>query len=136
VPETTRYLECQCCGARPTSRDIVNSGTEGAAGDTFVINGNASSEQYHIYTLAAWDAEVATTSPASADGRQIVITRGGTAFANVIAELSEIEEIRINGVDPAGPVAEQGRRYLRCLRRLLEHQFASQHHHHRWRCRR
>ena len=43
--------------AAPTDgRDIVNGGTEGAAGDTFVINGNASSETYHIYTLAAWDA--------------------------------------------------------------------------------
>ena len=43
--------------AAPTDgRDIVNGGTEGAAGDTFVINGNTSSETYNIYTLAAWDA--------------------------------------------------------------------------------
>ena len=84
-------------------RDIVNGGTEGAAGDTFVINGNTSSEAYRIYTLTAWDA-VAGNDIASFGGRtpEIVITRNGEAFANVIAELSEIEEIRINGVEPTG----------------------------------
>jgi Ca2+-binding RTX toxin-like protein len=89
--------------ATPTDgRDIVNGGTEGAAGDTFVINGNTSSEIYNIYTLAAWDA-VAGNDIASFGGRtpEIVITRGATStFADVIAELSEIEEIRINGVEP------------------------------------
>ena len=39
---------------------------------------------------------------------EIVITRGGTAFANVIAELTEIEEIRINGVDPSGTTGGAG----------------------------
>ncbi len=90
--------------AAPTDgRDIVNGGTEGAVGDTFVITGNATSEAYNIYTLQAWDA-VAGNDLSSFGGRtpEIVITRGGTAFANVIAELSEIEEIRINGVDPSG----------------------------------
>ncbi|MBR1187294.1 peroxidase family protein [Bradyrhizobium sp. AUGA SZCCT0160] len=90
--------------AAPTDgRDVVNGGTEGAAGDTFVINGNASSEVYNIYTLAAWDA-VAGNDIASFGGRtpEIVITRDGTGFANVIAELSEIEEIRINSVEPTG----------------------------------
>ncbi|WP_210207834.1 peroxidase family protein [Bosea caraganae] len=84
-------------------RDIVNGGTEGSAGDTFVINGNASAEQFRIYTLAAWDA-VAGNDIASFGGRtpEIVVTRGGTGFSDVIAELSEIEEIRINGFDPAG----------------------------------
>jgi Ca2+-binding RTX toxin-like protein len=82
--------------------DRVNGGTEGAGGDTFVINGNANAETYRIYTLAAWDA-VGGNNLNSFNGRtpEIVITRGGTAFANVIAELSEIEEIRINGFDPS-----------------------------------
>ena len=44
----------------------------------------------------------ATTAPASTQPPKIVITRNGTAFANVIAELAEIEEIRINGIDPVG----------------------------------
>ena len=68
--------------AAPTDgRDIVNGGTEGAAGDTFVITGNATSETYSIYTLAAWDA-VAGNDLSSFGGRtpEIVITRNGTGF--------------------------------------------------------
>ena len=84
-------------------RDQINGGTEGGPGDTFVINGNGANETYNIYTLAAWDA-VAGNALGSFNGRtpEIVITRGGTGFGNVIAELTEIEEIRINGVDPSG----------------------------------
>ncbi|MBR0906614.1 peroxidase family protein [Bradyrhizobium liaoningense] len=90
-------------------RDIVNGGTEGAVGDTFVINGNNSNEAYTIYTLAAWDAVVGNDI-ASFGGRtpEIVITRNGSAFSNVIAELSEIEEIRINSVEPNGPSGGAG----------------------------
>ena len=88
---------------------MVNGGTEGAAGDTFVINGNAAGETYNIYTRAAWDA-VAGNNLASFNGRtpEIVITRNGTDFAIVIAELSEIEEIRINSVDPSGTTGGAG----------------------------
>ncbi len=79
--------------------DIVDGGTEGTAGDTFVINGNAAAETYRIYTKAA----AATAGFASAALTEIVITRQvGAAAAVVIAELREIEEIRINGIDPAG----------------------------------
>jgi Ca2+-binding RTX toxin-like protein len=90
-------------------RDIINGGSEGSGGDTLVINGNGSAEQYRIYTLTAW-AAVAGNSIASFAGRtpEIVITRGGTGFANVIAELTEIEEIRINGSDPAGTSGSAG----------------------------
>ncbi|MBR1237667.1 peroxidase family protein [Bradyrhizobium sp. AUGA SZCCT0182] len=90
-------------------RDVVNGGTEGGAGDTFVINGNTSSETFNIYTLAAWDA-VAGNDLASFAGRtpEIVITRNGTGFANVIAELNEIEEIRVNSVEPNGPTGGAG----------------------------
>ena len=41
-------------------RDVVNGGTEGAAGDTFVINGNAAGEVFRIYTRRAFDALRAT----------------------------------------------------------------------------
>ena len=51
-----------------------------------------------------------------------------------IAELSEIEEIRINSVDPSGPAGRRRRRHLQHHRRLLGHQPSPQHHHHRWRC--
>ncbi len=87
--------------AAPTDgRDVVNGGTEGTAGDTFVINGNASGEFFRIYTKAA----AATAGIASAAATEIVVTRALAADGpyEVIAELSEIEEIRINGVDPSG----------------------------------
>ena len=83
-------------------RDIVNGGTEGGVGDTFVINGNTTSETYNIYTRAAWDALPGNIGANLNAATEIVITRNGTAFANVIAELREVEEIRINGVDPSG----------------------------------
>ena len=59
-------------------RDIVNGGTEGAAGDTFVINGNAAGED-----LPYLHAQPRTTSPATRYRHQrrateIVITRNGT----------------------------------------------------------
>lgn len=81
-------------------RDVVDGGTEGGAGDTFSIVGNASTETYRIYTRA----EFAALNPAAAllAATEIVVTRNGTDAASVIAELSEIEEIRINGADPSG----------------------------------
>ncbi|SEI17413.1 Ca2+-binding protein, RTX toxin-related [Rhizobium tibeticum] len=91
--------------ANSDGRDIVNGGTEGGAGDTFVITGNgAVAETYRIYTRAAWDALAGNNGANLNAATEIVITRGpNTDFANsVIAELREIEEIRINGTDPAG----------------------------------
>jgi Ca2+-binding RTX toxin-like protein len=82
-------------------RDLVNGGTEAGLGDTFVVNGNATSETYNIYTRAAWIAlggGNTTTNPAA----EIVVARNGLGNANIIAELVEIEEIRLNGVDPSG----------------------------------
>jgi len=85
--------------AAPTDgRDLVDGGTEGTAGDTFVINGNTSPETYRVYTRAA--ALAAGIGGLDAD-TEIVVTRNGTNTASVIAELDEIEEIRINGVDPS-----------------------------------
>ena len=81
-------------------RDVVNGGAEGAAGDTFVITGNASSEAFRIYTRAEFLA--ANAGAALNAATEIVVTRNGTNVASIIAELSEIEEIRINGIDPSG----------------------------------
>jgi len=89
-------------------RDIVNGGTEGAAGDTFVINGNASAEAYTIYTRAAWLAIAGNVAASLNAATEIVVTRNGSDNASVIAELSEIEEIRINGVDPSGTSGSAG----------------------------
>ncbi|MFK4486709.1 peroxidase family protein [Bradyrhizobium sp. USDA 336] len=86
-------------------RDIVNGGAEGALGDTFVITGNAAvAETYRIYTRAAWDALPGNIGANLNGATEIVVTRGAnTDFANsVIAELREIEEIRINNSEPVG----------------------------------
>ncbi|KQP33801.1 hypothetical protein ASF49_08010 [Methylobacterium sp. Leaf104] len=81
-------------------RDVVRGGTEGAVGDTFVVNGTLGlSETFRVYTVAAWGQvagnNVATLSP----GTEIVVTRttgtGIGAVTTIIAELQEIEEIRI-----------------------------------------
>ena len=88
--------------ADPTDgRDIINGGTEGGLGDTFVLNGRAGAETYTIYTRAAWDAIGGNNGGSLNAATEIVITRNGTNFAAVIAELREIEEIRIAGVDPS-----------------------------------
>ncbi|AOO82189.1 peroxidase family protein [Bosea vaviloviae] len=92
-------------GVAPTDgRDIVNGGTEGAAGDTFVINGNAAVETYRIYAMTGGqNATLATTLGTTfAAATEIVVTRTVGATTTVVAELSEIEEIRINGADPSG----------------------------------
>jgi Ca2+-binding RTX toxin-like protein len=89
-------------------RDIVDGGTETGPGDTYVINGNASGETYNIYTRQAWD-DIAGNNAGSLNGAtEIVITRNGSNFASVIGELREIEEIRINGVDPSGATGGAG----------------------------
>ncbi|ODT08495.1 MAG: hypothetical protein ABS58_02165 [Mesorhizobium sp. SCN 65-20] len=93
-------------GNATDGRDVVNGGTEGAAGDTFVVNGNASSETFRIYSRAAFLA--ANPAAALAAATEIVVTRNGTNATAIIAELSEIEEIRINGIDPAGNGAAGG----------------------------
>ena len=84
-------------------RDLINGGTEATTGpgDTFVINGNATAEQYRIYTRAAFTAVAGNTLTGIAAATEIIVTRNGTSNAAIIAELAEIEEIRINGVDPA-----------------------------------
>ena len=84
-------------------RDVINGGTEGAAGDIFVINGNASAETYSIFTRQAWDILPNNNTNVLNGATEIVVTRGGTDAASIIAELREIEEIRINGIDPQAP---------------------------------
>ncbi len=83
-------------------RDIVDGGTTALAGgrdtssDTYVLNGVAAAETFKIYTRAAWDAVAGNDIASLAAGTEIVITRNGTNFASVIAELDNIEEIQVN----------------------------------------
>jgi Ca2+-binding RTX toxin-like protein len=84
-------------------RDVINGGNEVAVGDLFEIRGNASAETYSIFTRDAWDALAGNNTNVLNAATEIVVTRGGTDAASIIAELREIEEIRVNGVDPLAP---------------------------------
>ncbi|PFG63103.1 Ca2+-binding RTX toxin-like protein [Thioclava sp. ES.031] len=77
---------------RPDGRDFVDGGTNGTAGDRFVVSGNNTRETFAIYTIAAAALAGITAENAAAE---IIITRDG----EVIAELANIEEITINTLD-------------------------------------
>ncbi|KWV56940.1 hypothetical protein AS026_32535 [Rhizobium altiplani] len=81
-------------------RDVIDGGNEGAVGDTFVISGNTTAEIYRIYTRAAFDAVAGNNLNGINAATEIIITRNGTNAASIIAELRDIEEIRINNVEP------------------------------------
>ncbi|TCL64656.1 peroxidase family protein [Rhizobium sp. BK251] len=89
-------------------RDVVNGGLEGVAGDTFVITGNATAETYRIYTRQAFDDVPGNNLNGINAATEIIITRNGTNAASIIAELREIEEIRINNIDPSGATGPAG----------------------------
>ncbi|MEZ0172253.1 peroxidase family protein [Microvirga sp. TS319] len=98
--DDTIIWNANAVGGTTDGRDYVNGGTEGGLGDTFVINGNASAETYSIFTRAAWDALPGNNLSSLRGDTEIVITRNGTNNAAIIAELVDIEEIRINGNEP------------------------------------
>ncbi len=79
-------------GTIADGRDVVDGGA--GANDTFIVNGNNTAETYRVYARADWLA-LSGARPLNAN-TEIVITRNGTADANVIAELDNIEEIIIN----------------------------------------
>ncbi|RYY22577.1 MAG: heme peroxidase [Sphingomonadales bacterium] len=85
-------------------RDLVDGG---AGTDTYVLAGAAGAETFRIYARAA--AEAAGMSGLNAN-TEIVITRNGTANAQIIAELDNIEELVVNAlnVTPVGPGAPVG----------------------------
>ncbi|MGY3413494.1 Ca2+-binding RTX toxin-like protein [Bradyrhizobium sp. GM5.1] len=74
---------------------MIDGGTETGVGDTFQINGAASAETFRIYSH---NAAVSANLVAASDNAEIVVTRTSNfgLTTNVIAELSEVEEIRIN----------------------------------------
>ena len=71
-------------------RDIVDGG-DGI--DTYDVDGNNNAETYRIYTRA--EALLAGLNSIAA-ATEIVITRNGTTNASIIAELDNIEEIRLD----------------------------------------
>lgn len=80
-------------------RDFVDGG---AAVDTYQLNGAAGAETFVIYSRAA--AETAFTGIVLNSLTEIVITRNGT----VIAELNDIEEIRVNTLLVTSPPGTGG----------------------------
>ncbi|WP_011580134.1 MULTISPECIES: peroxidase family protein [Chelativorans] len=86
--------------------DTINGGMEGPNGDVFQIIGNAESETYRIYT---YDEAVARIGFAGSDETEIIVTREGEdGVETTIAELTEIEEIIVNGANVAGNGASAG----------------------------
>lgn len=95
--------------------DVVDGGSEGIAGDTFVITGDDTYEIFRFYP-----AEDATTNFPDIVLRgaateivviRSVVTNGVEGAPEVIAELSEIEEIVINGAPASGSGTQSGDRY-------------------------
>ncbi|MER2264446.1 DUF4214 domain-containing protein, partial [Methylobacterium oxalidis] len=83
-------------------RDIVNGGT---GNDTYQLNGSTAAETFRIYSRSA--AETAGITGLSAN-TEIVVTRNGTNNASVIAELDNIEEIRVNQLAVTSPPGTGG----------------------------
>ena len=76
--------------------DMVNG--EAGAIDTFVVNGRVGAETFRIYTrAAAISAGIAFSGNLDTE---IVITRTVGVTTTVIAELDNIEEIRVNSATP------------------------------------
>ena len=73
-----------------TGRDIIDGG-DGT--DYYILAGQAGAETFRIYTRAAALAAGITNVAANTE---IVITRNGTNNGSIIAQLDNIEEIKIN----------------------------------------
>ena len=71
-------------------RDLIDGG---AGTDTYILSGSAGAETFRIYTRA--EALLAGINNI-AGNTEIVITRNGTNNASIIAQLDNIEEIKIN----------------------------------------
>jgi Ca2+-binding RTX toxin-like protein len=95
--------------------DVIDGGSEGVAGDTLVITGDDSYEIFRFYP--AEDAETVIPGLVLKGGAtEIVVTRsivvnGVEGAPQVIAELSEIEEIIVNGSAAGGSGSASGDRF-------------------------
>jgi Ca2+-binding RTX toxin-like protein len=78
-------------------RDFIDGGTSAGEKDTYQLTGVAAAETFNIYTRTAYLALVPTAVLNATT--EIVVTRNGTAVANIIAELDNIEEITVNTLD-------------------------------------
>ncbi len=77
--------------ASTEGRDIIDGGT---GNDTYMLVGDATTETFNIYSATAWTALGAGHTLQNA-GTGIVITRNGTTNTEVIAELRNVEELKM-----------------------------------------
>jgi Ca2+-binding RTX toxin-like protein len=85
-------------GVLASGVDVINGGGNAtAAGDRYVLNGDASDETFNVYTRTAWLAVAGNAANQLLNnGSQIIVTRNGTDVASIVSELRNIEEITIN----------------------------------------
>ncbi|TWH32175.1 MULTISPECIES: peroxidase family protein [unclassified Aminobacter] len=95
--------------------DVVDGGSEGIAGDTFVITGDDSYEIFRFYPTedATTDFPDIVLRGAATEivVLRFLVTNGVESAPQVIAELSEIEEIVINGAPASGSGTSAGDRF-------------------------
>jgi Ca2+-binding RTX toxin-like protein len=91
-------------------RDLVDGGSgDETVGDTFVVNGDDTSEEFRVWTREAWIDQAPLAQRGNLDDTtEIVITRNGSNWGQVIAQLSNIEEIVLNGGPVSGETGTQG----------------------------
>ncbi len=70
----------------------------GIGSDTYTLTGDASTETFRIYARAAWLAVAGNTAAQLNANTEIVITRNGTNASSILAQLDNIEEIKINSL--------------------------------------
>ena len=70
----------------------------GIGSDTYILTGDASTETFRIYARAAWLAVAGNTAAQLNANTVIVITLNGTNAISILAQLDNIEEIKINSL--------------------------------------
>jgi Ca2+-binding RTX toxin-like protein len=86
-------------------RDRVDGG---AGTDTYQLNGVGGAETFSIYSRSAWLDVAGNTDAQLAASTEIVITRNGTGAGAIVAELDNVEEIRVNTLQVTSPGGQNG----------------------------
>ena len=100
--DDTIIWNANCRRLRPMAVTSSTAAPKAPSATPSSITGNATAETYRIYTPDGVGCRAGNTAAASRQLPRSSSPATARAAANVIAELCEIEEIRINGVDPAG----------------------------------
>ena len=138
MPATTRSSGTPMRRLRPTAVTSSTAAPKAPLGDTFVINGNATSGDLpHLHAgglgCGCRQRPRQLRRTYAGDRRHPRRHRPRQCHRRAERDRGNPHQ-RCRSVGQ--PVAAGSRRHLRDLRRLLRHQPAPQHHHHRWRGRR